>query len=63
MIPVWQPYIGEEEKKAIFDVLDIGYLGMGKNVFEFEECVALDIKAAPENVVATHTVRVLCILF
>ena len=55
MIPVWQPYIGEEEKKAIFDVLDIGYLGMGKNVFEFEECVALDIKAAPENVVATHT--------
>lgn len=55
MIPVWHPYIGEEEKNALCEVLDIGYLGMGKTVFEFEELVASDIKTSPENIVATHT--------
>ncbi|MDD4601160.1 MAG: DegT/DnrJ/EryC1/StrS family aminotransferase [Negativicutes bacterium] len=35
-IPVFRPLLGCEEKEACNQVLDIGWLGMGKNVGEFE---------------------------
>ena len=37
MIPIAKPMIGEEEKKAVSDVLDSGTLAQGKKVKEFEE--------------------------
>ena len=55
MIPVWQPSIGIKEKEAITKVLEIGYLGMGSKVFEFEEIVSTEVGCRKENIVATHT--------
>ena len=37
MIPIAKPMIGEEEKKAVLDILDSGMLAQGKKVKEFEE--------------------------
>ena len=37
MIPIAKPMIGDEEKKAVSDVLDSGILAQGKKVKEFEE--------------------------
>ena len=37
MIPIARPWIGEEEKKAVLEVLDSGMLAMGKWVKRFEE--------------------------
>ncbi len=54
-IPLWQPSLGELENKAIQKVLTNSYLGMGKNVFDFEKDVANDIGINEDFVVATHT--------
>jgi dTDP-4-amino-4,6-dideoxygalactose transaminase len=54
-IPVFKPFIGEEEKKASTNVLDIGWLGMGRNVGEFEEAVKRYIDADDRYVVAVST--------
>jgi len=39
-IPIAKPYIGEEEKRAVLDVLDSGLLVQGKYVEEFEQAFA-----------------------
>jgi dTDP-4-amino-4,6-dideoxygalactose transaminase len=37
MIPVFKPYIGADTMKAAVDALDLGWLGMGSYVKDFEE--------------------------
>ena len=37
MIPIAKPYIGEEEKKAVLEVLDSGIISQGPKVEEFEK--------------------------
>jgi len=37
MIPVFKPYIGDDTMKAAVDALDLGWLGMGSYVKDFEE--------------------------
>ena len=37
MINMAKPVMGEEEKKAVFEVLDSGMLAQGPRVAEFEE--------------------------
>ncbi len=54
-IPVWHPSITEDEQQAVRKVLDIGYLGMGSNVFEFERTVAETLRVAEDTVVSAHT--------
>jgi len=39
-IPVANPYIGEEEAKAVFEVVKNGWVSMGKKVEEFEKLFA-----------------------
>ncbi len=40
MIPIAQPLLGEEEKRAVLEVLDSGMLAQGKKVAQFEEAFA-----------------------
>ena len=40
MIPVFKPLISKEERKAADRSLEIGWLGMGKFVKEFEEQIS-----------------------
>ena len=40
MIPISKPQIGEEEKRAVLEVLDSGQLAQGPKVREFEEAFA-----------------------
>lgn len=40
MIPIAKPLIGEEEKRAVLDVLDSGMLAQGPRVAEFEKAFA-----------------------
>jgi dTDP-4-amino-4,6-dideoxygalactose transaminase len=54
-IPVFKPLIGKDEKEACLNVLDVGWLGMGKNVGEFEEAVKRHIEADDRYVVAVST--------
>ena len=54
-IPVWHPYLGNEENEGIAKTMENGYLGMGAAVFEFEGAVANEVGASEENIVATHT--------
>jgi len=51
MIPIAKPSIGEEEKKAVLEVLDSGLLSQGKKVLEFEEKFAKFVKV--KHAVAT----------
>lgn len=39
-VPITRPYIGEEEKRAVAEVLDSGWLIQGSKVEEFERMVA-----------------------
>ena len=36
-IPLSKPCLGEEEKRAVNEVLDSGFLAQGENVRKFEE--------------------------
>lgn len=54
-IPVWHPSITEQEHAAVRRVLEIGYLGMGSDVFAFERLVAKTLVVPEETVVSTHT--------
>ena len=54
-IPVWHPSLHEAEVSAAVRALEIGYLGMGKDVFAFEADVARSFDWDPQLVVATHT--------
>ncbi|HEM60977.1 MAG TPA: DegT/DnrJ/EryC1/StrS aminotransferase family protein, partial [Chloroflexi bacterium] len=40
MIPISSPQMGEEEKRAVLEVLDSGQLAQGPRVQEFEEAFA-----------------------
>lgn len=55
MIPVFKPLVGEEEKGAARSVLDEGWLGMGKNVGEFEKNVNEFLKLENRQCVAVST--------
>jgi len=56
MIPVFKPHIGSETIKAATDALDMGWLGMGSLVKEFEESIASYLElAAPRQAVAVNT--------
>ena len=55
LIPVWKPSITNQEKEEVCRVLDIGYLGMGADVFKFESLVAKQLKVEERLVVSTHT--------
>lgn len=55
MIPVFKPLLGDEEKIASEKVLDIGWLGMGKNVGEFEDAISKYLKLEDRYAVAVST--------
>lgn len=55
MIPVFKPLIGDKEKEASVSVLDIGWLGMGKNVGQFEVEIQKYIEADDRYIVAVST--------
>ena len=40
MIPIAKPWLGEEEKKAVLQVLDSWMLAQGKKVAELEKAFA-----------------------
>jgi len=56
MIPVFKPHIGSETILAAAQSLDLGWLGMGSLVKEFEDAIAryLEIES-PREVVAVNT--------
>ena len=54
-IPVWHPFLSSEELEQVSLVIDNGYLGMGKTVFEFEQCVADSLSCSEDEIVSTHT--------
>jgi perosamine synthetase len=37
MIPISKPYIGEAEKQAVLEVLDLGMIAQGPRTAKFEE--------------------------
>ena len=43
MIPVFKPLIGDAEKQAAAAALDLGWLGMGSYVAEFERALLREI--------------------
>jgi dTDP-4-amino-4,6-dideoxygalactose transaminase len=55
MIPVFKPYLGSEEKDAASEMLDVGWLGMGKYVQEFENKVQDMLETDSRYVVTTST--------
>jgi dTDP-4-amino-4,6-dideoxygalactose transaminase len=55
MIPVFKPLITEDEIQACKEVLDIGWLGMGKNVGKFEDDIKNYIGCHDRYVVAVNT--------
>jgi dTDP-4-amino-4,6-dideoxygalactose transaminase len=52
---VFKPFLGDEEKEVSANVLDVGWLGMGKNVGQFESQVQQYIEAEDRYVVAVST--------
>lgn len=54
--PVFKPYIGSDTIKAAVDALDLGWLGMGSYVKEFEEKLTSYLELSPEyRLVAVNT--------
>lgn len=62
MIPIAKPNIGEEEKKAVLDVLSSGMLAQGKKVAEFEEKFALYVGAKYAIATNNGTTALHCML-
>jgi dTDP-4-amino-4,6-dideoxygalactose transaminase len=55
-IPVFKPYIGSDTIKAAVDALDLGWLGMGSYVKEFEEELTKFLELPPDyRLVAVNT--------
>ncbi|MEW5988416.1 MAG: DegT/DnrJ/EryC1/StrS aminotransferase family protein [Chloroflexota bacterium] len=59
MIPISKPYIGEEEKQAVLDVLESGFLVQGPRTAEFEQrfadlCGARQAIATANGTTALH---------
>lgn len=56
MIPVFKPLIGDDEKQAAIAALDLGWLGMGSYVAEFERALASFLELdGSRHVVAVST--------
>jgi len=53
MIPVSRPSVGEQELQRVKNVFESGWLGMGSQVFEFENVLKSFLDA--ENVIAVNT--------
>jgi len=54
-IPVFKPLIEEEELRAVRDSLEVGWLGMGKSVGEFEEAISALLGLRDRYVAAVST--------
>lgn len=54
-IPVFKPYLGIDTRKAAVDALDLGWLGMGSYVQEFEVRLQAVLEAGDRHVVAVNT--------
>jgi dTDP-4-amino-4,6-dideoxygalactose transaminase len=54
-IPVFKPLLEKEERDASLRTLDLGWLGMGQFVGEFEEAVKQYVEATDRHVVAVST--------
>lgn len=54
-IPVFKPLIGPDEISAATQSLEMGWLGMGSYVAEFEKCMAEVINAPDRHVAAVST--------
>ena len=54
-IPVFRPLLGDEEIAAAVEALEMGWLGMGSYVAEFEAALAERIGATDRHVVAVST--------
>jgi dTDP-4-amino-4,6-dideoxygalactose transaminase len=55
MIPVFRPFLDQNETNASKKVLDVGWLGMGKNVGEFEDSVKEYLELEDRYCVAVST--------
>lgn len=55
LIPVFKPHIGIETAKAAVDALDLGWLGMGSYVGEFERALGSYLGLTQRRVVAVNT--------
>ena len=58
IIPVFKPLIGKDEIRAVVESLELGWLGMGSYVKQFEDAVANVCQLKPEDdrhVVAVST--------
>ena len=55
MIPVFKPLLQEEERAACIETLEVGWLGMGKRVGEFEAQLKRCVSADDRYVVALST--------
>ncbi len=55
MVPVFKPLIGEAEIRAATEALEMGWLGMGAFVGEFEDALQCAIEAMDRHVVAVST--------
>lgn len=55
VIPVFQPYIGDDTLKAVADAFDVGWLGMGATTRAFEEAIATWLGTEGKSVVTTNT--------
>ena len=54
-IPVFKPYLGADTSKAALDALDLGWLGMGSYVRDFEERLAGVLECTDRRVIAVNT--------
>ena len=54
-IPVFKPYLGPDTRQAAVDALDLGWLGMGSYVQQFEERLKAVLDAGDRHVVAVNT--------
>jgi dTDP-4-amino-4,6-dideoxygalactose transaminase len=54
-VPVFKPYIGVDTAKAAVDALDLGWLGMGSYVRDFEEGLRQYVGGEGRHVVAVNT--------
>lgn len=55
MIPVFKPLLEQEEYDAVKNALDLGWLGMGSYVSQFEESVKALIQAPDRHIAAVST--------
>ena len=54
-IPVFKPLIGQEEINSVVKSLEVGWLGMGTSVGQFEDKLKNFIGCANRHVVAVST--------